>query len=156
MSQRMGTTFPSDIHVRLSEEHARIRVALAQIEAMATGPADLPADQCAVKLASALSRLALLLASHNANEEAALRPLLAQTDAWGADRIEEMVKDHVAEHAELRAMIAPLKDLTDLARLRQASLDLVIHLREHLEAEERAFLNRRVLRDDVVTSGEAG
>lgn len=152
----MAPTFPSDIHVRLSEEHARIRVSLAQIEAMASGPLDTPVDQAAISLASALSRLALLLASHNANEEAALRPLLSQTDAWGPDRVEEMIRDHVAEHAALRALIDPLKDLTDLPRLRAASLSLVAALREHLESEERAFLNRRVLRDDVVTSGEAG
>lgn len=150
----MVMTFPSDIHLRLSEEHARIRVSLAQIEAMARGPLDVAADQAAVGLASALSRLALLLASHNANEEAALRPLLAQTDAWGPDRIDEMIRDHIAEHAALRAMIDPLKNLTDVRRLREASLALVGALREHLESEERAFLNRRVLRDDVVTSGE--
>lgn len=152
----MSATFPSDVHMRLSEEHARIRVALAQIEARAGSPPDGPAAQAAIDLASQLSRLALLLAAHNANEEAALRPLLIQTDAWGADRIEEMIKDHVAEHAALRAMIEPLKNLTDLDRLRRSSLDLVAEIRGHLEAEERGFLNRKVLRDDVVTGGEGG
>jgi iron-sulfur cluster repair protein YtfE (RIC family) len=143
----MGMTPPSDIRLRLSEEHARIRVSLAQIEAMAREPHDdVSSEQASVSLASALSRLALLLASHNANEEAALRPLLAQTESWGPDRIEEMVEEHVAEHAALRAMIAPLKDLTDLARLRRSSLELVLLLREHLESEERSFLNPHVLR----------
>jgi iron-sulfur cluster repair protein YtfE (RIC family) len=151
----MAPTFPSDIHLRLTEEHARIRVSLAQIEALAAAPPDGPGEEAALSLASALSRLALLLASHNANEEAALRPLLAQTEAWGPDRIEEMIADHVAEHAALRAMIAPLKDLTDLPRLRRSSLDLVAHLRDHLESEERAFLNRRVLCDDDLASEEA-
>lgn len=143
----MVMSVPGDIHLRLSEEHARIRVSLAQIEAMAREPADdVSSERAALSLASALSRLALLLASHNANEEAALRPLLAQTDTRGPDRIEEMVEDHVAEHAALRAMIAPLKDLTDVERLRRSSLELVLLLREHLESEERAFLNPRVLR----------
>jgi iron-sulfur cluster repair protein YtfE (RIC family) len=152
----MALTRPSDVHLRLTEEHARIRVSLAQIEAMAREPPEGSPEPAAIALASALSRLALLLASHNANEEAALRPLLAQSDAWGPERVDEMMRDHVAEHAELRAMIEPLKDLADLPRLRAASLALVSGLREHLESEERAFLNRRVLRDDIVTSGEAG
>lgn len=150
----MVTTFPSDVHARLSEEHARIRVLLAQIGGLAEGPAAGPCDQTVVELAALLSRLALVLAAHNANEEAALRPLLAQTDAWGPERVDEMIKDHVAEHAALRAMIAPLKDLTDVEGLRRTSRDLVARLREHLEDEERGFLNPRVLRDDVVTVGE--
>jgi iron-sulfur cluster repair protein YtfE (RIC family) len=150
----MASPFPTDILLRLGEEHARIRVSLAQIEAMAREPVDGPRDQAAVALASALSRLALLLASHNANEEAALRPLLSQTDAWGPTRVEEMARDHAQEHAALRAMLEPLKDLCDLERLQQSSLELVHHLRDHLETEERSFLNRRVLHDDLVTSGE--
>lgn len=145
----MGITFPSEVHARLAEEHAKIRVLLDQIEALAVGPAE-----GVVELAALLSRLALVLAAHNANEEAALRPLLAETDAWGPDRIEAMIADHVAEHAALRGMIEPLKDLTDAAGLRRSAADLVAHLRAHLEAEERAFLNPKVLRDDVITVGE--
>ncbi|HVV82474.1 MAG TPA: hemerythrin domain-containing protein [Kofleriaceae bacterium] len=151
----MATTFPSDVHLRLSEEHARIRVMLAQIEAKAAA-AEETGERAAIELASLLSRLAVLLAAHNANEEAALRPLLAQADAWAAERVDAMVHDHVAEHAALRAMIEPLKDLLDLDRLRTSALVLVAHLRDHLEGEERAFLNRKVLHDDLVTSGEDG
>jgi len=146
----MGITFPSEVHARLAEEHAKIRALLAQIESLAVGPV----EEGVVELAALLSRLALVLAAHNANEEAALRPLLAETDAWGPDRIEAMVADHVAEHTALRGMIEPLKDLTDAAGLRRSAADLVAHLRAHLEAEERAFLNPKVLRDDVITVGE--
>jgi iron-sulfur cluster repair protein YtfE (RIC family) len=151
----MGTIVPGDVLVRLSEEHARIRVSLAQIEAMAAGPIDGPRDRAAVALASALSRLALLLASHNANEEAALRPLLAQTGAGASGRLDEMLLEHVKEHEALRAMLEPLKDLTDLTRLRAASLALVAGLREHLDSEERGFLDPRGLPDAAITSGEA-
>ena len=50
--------------------------------------------------------------------------------------------------------LAPLKDLTDVDGLWRTSIALVAHLRAHLEAEERGFLNPRVLRDDVITVGE--
>lgn len=150
----MVMTFPSDVHARLAQEHARLRVLLAEIGALADGPLEGPSEQTVVDLAALLSRLALLLAAHNASEEAALRPLLALTDAWGPERIDEMVKDHIAEHAALRGMIAPLKDLTDVAGLRRSSAELVALLRDHLEEEERTFLNARVLRDDCVTVSE--
>ena len=147
----MATTFPSDVHARLAEEHARIRALLGQISALADGPMDTGSEHAVVDLAALLSRLALVLAAHNANEEAALRPLLALTDAWGPERTDEMIKDHVAEHAALRAMIAPLKDLTDVEGLRRTSCELVRLLRAHLDDEERGFLNAKVLRDDCVT-----
>jgi Hemerythrin HHE cation binding domain len=148
--------FPSDLHAMLSEQHARIRGLLDDLDRLALGPVVASEHGVAVGLAALLSRLARIVAAHNASEEAALRPLLAQTDAWGPERVEAMIADHVAEHAALRAMIEPLHHLTDVERLRGSAAELAVRLRGHLDAEERTFLNPRVLRDDLVTVGEIG
>ncbi len=149
-------TFPSHVHAMLADQHDRIRGLLDEIERLASDPAAEARPDLAIELAAVLSRLARVVAAHNASEEAALRPLLAETDAWGPDRVEHMMADHVAEHAALRGMIEPLQGLTDVVRLRQSAAELATRLRGHLEAEEQAFLNPRVLRDDVVTLGESG
>jgi len=141
----MAATLPSDLHAKLTDEHRRVRVLLDDIDALTSSP-ELDAEA----LAQRLSRLAVLLASHNANEEAALRPLLEESDSFGPQRVEQMLRDHVAEHAALRALLEPIRNLADTSELIGAARILVAALRDHLEAEEAGFLNERVLHDDLV------
>jgi hypothetical protein len=88
-----------------------------------------------------VTALRIAFDEHNHVEERALRPVLLDADWLGAVRVSRMVEEHVEEHraihrqlhtgagSELRAVLASL--------------------REHLETEERYFLSRKVLRDNL-------
>ena len=142
---RPSVELPSHVYARLAAEHARIRAAIVELEQLCV---ELDAER-AVELATRLSRFAVLIASHNANEEAALRALLSTVDAFGPERVERMIGDHAAEHTAMRQMLVPLGKL-DPVPLAAGTRHLIDVVRRHLEEEERSFLNPRVLRDDVV------
>jgi hypothetical protein len=78
-----------------------------------------------------------------------LEPLLRELDAWGSERIEEMVDEHRAEHAALRAALAQ----PEHAVLARRIPELVKELRDHMALEEGSFLSPDVLTDDIVTTG---
>lgn len=87
-----------------------------------------------------LARLRAAFEAHNLFEEQLLRPVLLESDEFGAVRVDRMVDDHVHEH---RAMAHRL-GAPAVAELR----DVIETLRAHLEAEERYLLTARVLRED--------
>jgi hypothetical protein len=79
---------------------------------------------------------------HNQFEERVLTRVLLDAEWLGAVRVSRMVEDHIEEHRAIRR---------DLATGPTAELRAVLSsLREHLETEERYFLSRKVLRDDLV------
>ena len=79
--------------------------------------------------------------AHNQFEERLLRPLLIDMDWMGAVRVSRMIEDHVEEHRTMRAGLVA----TPTSELR----GVLANLRDHLASEERYFLSRRVLRDDL-------
>lgn len=96
-------------------------------------------------LIDAIATLRHTFDAHNQFEERLLHPLLMDADWSGAVRVSRMVEDHVEEHQAIRRAIDPALGNTTTAALR-AVLD---SLRDHLDSEERGFLSRRVLRDDL-------
>jgi len=79
--------------------------------------------------------------AHNQFEEQILHPLLLDADWSGAVRVSRMVEDHVEEHRAMRRGLGA----SPTAELR----DVLAGLRDHLASEERHFLSRKVLRDDL-------
>lgn len=116
----------------LLTQHASIR---ALIEACAE-------LESTADLERALARLRLAFDEHNRYEEAVLRPILGDVDAFDEVRLERMLDDHVAEHGALADGMA----MSSPAALRA----LLATLRDHLAMEERYFLSPRVVRDDLV------
>lgn len=82
-----------------------------------------------------VTRLRLAFEAHNRYEETLLRPVLLQSHS--AQKMEELLADHVAEHRSMR---------TDLASSETAMLRQVIeNMRSHLEIEERYLLAAQAL-----------
>ena len=124
----------------LLAEHEVLRERMTRCEHLA---ADLDAGHIVLtQLLREVARLRIAFDAHNRHEEQFLRPVLGALDAFGDVRLDRMVTDHVAEHRLVRAGL----DSTVTDELRR-TLD---RLRHHLEAEERAFLSPKVLRDDLV------
>jgi hypothetical protein len=133
---------PSVIRAQLLEDHECIRALLAQIEIAAEKlEAGLPFAPA--RFADALGRLRRALDAHNTVEERYLFGLLAQVDAWGPIRRDQMLNEHVEEHLDLL-------DALELADARSARA-LVARLRKHMAHEEATFLAATVLRDDTVS-----
>jgi hypothetical protein len=130
---------PSEVLAALSRQHADLRERISQCEQLADRyDADLlePAQ-----LLREVAALRVAFDDHNQFEERALAPVLLDADWLGAVRTARMVEDHVEEHCALRRGL----DISTASELRA----VLASLREHLEAEERYFLTRKVLRDDL-------
>lgn len=135
---------PSQARAHLLAEHAKLRAALARAERIAAEA--LAGATVAVQLHEVLQQCRDLFAAHNESEERLLGPILLQDPAWGQARIDRMLEEHRAEHAEMRAALTGTDN--DVAA-RVADLRELIEA--HMDAEERTFLSRAVLRDDVVS-----
>jgi len=100
-------------------------------------------------LVTAVRLLADLVRRHNQREEQLLRDLIPTVDAWGEARAELMTDEHVREHGAIHgALLGMTRTPSEFAG---AGMRLLFdQMLDHMAREERAFLNERVLRDDVV------
>jgi hypothetical protein len=89
-----------------------------------------------------VARLRIAFDAHNRFEEQLLRPMLLDADWMGAVRASVMVEEHIEEHRSMRQQMGS----PTTSELRT----VIASLRAHLQAEERSFLSRKVLRDDLV------
>jgi hypothetical protein len=123
----------------LSRQHADLRERIARCDQLAD---DLDAGLLdPSQLLREVSALRNAFDEHNQFEERVLRPVLLDADWLGAVRVARMVDNHVEEHRAIRREL----DTGTAAELRA----VLASLREHLETEERYFLTRKVLRDDL-------
>jgi len=95
------------------------------------------------QLVREVARLRLAFDAHNQFEEQLLRPVLLDADWFGEVRVARMIEQHVEEHRSMRAQLS--SSVTSELR------EVIAHLRAHLAEEERHFLSKRVLRDDLIT-----
>jgi iron-sulfur cluster repair protein YtfE (RIC family) len=131
---------PSHALAELAAQHARLRDAIARCEDLAD---DVDAgDADPARLLGEVVALRTAFDAHNLFEEQLLRPVLLDADWLGAVRVSRMVEDHVEEHRSMRREL----DRTTTSDLRA----VLASLRAHLTSEERYFLTRKVLRDDLV------
>lgn len=135
---------PSQARTHLLSEHKELRAVLARAERIAAEA--LAGAPVAGQLHQVLQQCRDLFAAHNESEERLLGPILLQDPAWGQARFDRMFEEHRAEHAEMRAAMTG-DDREVAARV----ADFREMIEAHMDAEERTFLSRAVLRDDVVS-----
>lgn len=128
-----------DLRKTLLEQHAEIRRLAASVEE------GLGQGLAAPELAKRLVALGEAVETHNAAEEATLKPILEYIDAWGPQRVETLAGEHRAEHEEVLAQIDPAR-ATDAAHLRH----LIAALLAHMGQEEKLLLTEKLLRDDII------
>lgn len=123
----------------LCAQHAELRRLMARCEELAD---EVDAGGSSPEeLVHQVAQLRLAFDAHNQFEERLLRPLLIDQDWMGAVRVSRMIEDHVEEHRAMRAglVASPTSELRGV----------LASLQEHLTTEERYFLSRKVLRDDL-------
>jgi len=105
------------------------------------------------RLLELVDRLADGLEAHNRYEEQLLEPLLREADVWAPERIAQMLEHHRNEHAmlvaEWRRLTRAGESLGDLAT---SVYGVANSLYQHMDLEEREYLNPRLLRDDLVAT----
>jgi hypothetical protein len=130
---------PGQLLAALARQHADLRARIALCEQLADRfDADLVEPALLLREVTALRAA---LEDHNRFEERALGSILLDADALGAARTARMVEDHVEEHRALRRDL----DLGKASELRA----VLAGLRRHLEDEERYFVIRSRLSDDL-------
>jgi iron-sulfur cluster repair protein YtfE (RIC family) len=130
---------PSQALDALAAQHADLRERIDRCEEIAD---QVDAGTGAVSdLLGEVAQLRAAFDEHNQFEEAVLEPLMLDADWLGAVRVSRMVEDHVEEHRAMRHGLAA----TPTGELR----GVLASLRDHLVTEERNFLSRKVLRDDL-------
>ncbi len=131
---------PSHALAELDAQHGRLRDMIARCADLADG-----VDAGQVEPAQLLGEVVALRGAfdaHNQFEEQLLRPVLLDADWMGAVRVSRMVEDHVEEHRSMRRELQS----TTTAELRAVLASLLAHL----ASEERYFLTKKVLRNDLV------
>lgn len=134
---------PASALAELTEQHARLREQIARCDELADA---LDAGEIGpTQLLREVARLRLAFDAHNKFEEQLLRPVLLDAEWMGAVRVSRMVEDHVEEHRAMRNAMRGAAGSETTSELR----GVLANLRAHLENEERYFLTRKVLRDDL-------
>jgi len=129
----MGWT-AAEAREKIGEEHARVRMLLAEAERLSDG-------RTPRAFVEAIVSLRRFLALHNFNEEALLLPLLENGGPRSSKLAQRMIEEHKAEHIALRNLLSS----NDPDELAGALPDLATKLRHHLAEEERTFLDTRLL-----------
>jgi len=115
------------------------------------------------ELRARVTELARALQEHNRREEALLGEILPTIDAWGQVRREIMDEQH-AEHGQLIAALVSPDTSGGAAHGRDSStiplppgdflLATLARVLDHMEREEKAFLNEALLRDDGIVTDQ--
>ena len=141
---------PSEIRLRILDDHQTIRGMLLSLERAALGVSD-GESQLAGPMRLEGEVLLEHLLEHMSWEDRHLRPALVEADAWGRERAERLDRDHREQRDLLRYALASVEDQSRPALvIARQLIDLVRLLREDMEDEERLLVNDKVLRDDVV------
>lgn len=124
------------IRRNLLSQHENLRQLMKVLEEALAGGDEVATSQAVTTLHDTCQ-------AHNAFEEAVLVPILRDIDAWGPERVKQMLDDHSDEHEVLLKLLVPTSSPQKLR-------DALGKLRAHMENEEATNLAEIVLRDDTV------
>lgn len=143
---------PSEIRLRILEEHQQLRELLDEIERAATkAPEHDPQKEAEDTLRAAAARLHEVLTRHLELEEKILVPALRDADGFGPARVEELLTEHEEQRADLEFAIGrAARSLGSYEHVRTHLLRLCERLREDMTHEEDEFLSKDLLRDDII------
>lgn len=142
----MSTTNVALRQVLLSQ-HAHLRETIARAQQAAREL--LLKSGSVANLQAAVEALESELRAHLADEEALLEPVLATIDAWGPVRLGLLRAEHAHQRAILAVLSGP-RAWPAASLVAQRTISLCADVLADMEAEEREFLDEKVLHDDLV------
>lgn len=139
----------------LLDQHAELRRQMDSCEQAMDQAATMPQVSRA-QLAVRVAELSRMLAEHNAIEERLLEPVLVDSDSFGEVRADLMNEQHRSEHRSMLSALEAAVSHDDFDDAMASVRAIVAELRQHMQHEERYYLNRRVVRDDIVSVDSMG
>jgi acetoin utilization protein AcuB len=148
-----GAARPSQIRARILAEHQVLASMYAEVEQLAAQVVDGDGDgDAGIALRASCRSLYRTLQRHIEIENAVLGPALRDTDAFGQQRADGLLREHERQQSVLAAALATLDAAAPLAIARDCR-QLIRELRADMAEEERALLDADLLKDDVVAVG---
>jgi hypothetical protein len=142
---------PSDVRIRILQDHDRLRQYLSDLEAAVEAMLLDAADEA--RVAELVRNLQVELSRHTELEDTILAPALMEIDAWGAVRSKQLLAHHQTQRRE----IGELSNLFDAHLghhdIAQVISRLILDVRHDMAHEERDLLSADLLRDDVIAVG---
>lgn len=142
-----------EIRIELLGQHATLRRMIEEIQGIIRRSKDALGSELDSELRARVHEVAEALREHNVREDELLREILPTIDAWGSVRKEMMDEQH-AEHGQFTAALAAAETWIDPVRSRETVLATLARVVEHMDREEKAFLNETLLRDDAVVADQ--
>src|SRR4029079_19748891 len=102
-------------------------------------------ESVTAELDQALAALRDEFADHNQMETAVIGELLHGPAPWGAQMVDRMLEEHLAEHAAFWGLLSGTR-----AAVAERSCDMAEHVDARMAAEERRFCSTMTLREDVI------
>jgi hypothetical protein len=145
---------PSQIRSELLGQHQSLRTMMDETKreaerCVAGHEAIRPLKRCLCELANALRM-------HNLREEELLGDVLPDSDAWGKERAETMLDEHVREHEMVYATLLTFGAFADrepacvVEPAVATVLELIARIASHMEHEEEAYLAEDVLTESTI------
>lgn len=137
----------TEIRKELLDQHASLKRLAAKVRDLAEGPSG---ENARDELSGLLHELGDGIDAHNAREEHLLGEVLPTLDAWGPERTARMDNHHREEHREIAEQIRAAAGSSEFAAAMDTALPAIEKLMAHMHEEEKEFLGKDLLRDDVI------
>lgn len=145
---------PSEVRAEILAEHTRLRQHLDALESMADRLA--AGDAVSAEAKAAAEQLDRELRARVRHEEQILVPALAEADAFGAARVDDLHREQQELDEALAALMREIAVAPGAVELESRLRELVRRVREDLAREEKRHLSPNVLKDSVVTGAFGG
>jgi len=153
MDDATQTERPSEVRMRVLDEHRRLRKSLLELQALASATADGRVRMS--DLRESACALFVQVADHLAAEDEFFLPRVAEVPGNGPQLAERMRTEHDEQRRALRAMVDRTRSENERTLL--AELDeFVVRTCRDLAAEEQLALQIEQLRDDVIAIDQFG
>jgi iron-sulfur cluster repair protein YtfE (RIC family) len=140
---------PSEVRRRVLRDHQSLCQRVEQVESLAEeviGGGQAPDGLC-----EATGELLRALTDHMSWEDRHLVPALRDADAWGPERVARFEAEHLQQRTQLAELLEGLEDRSQPPQaLAHRVLEWLSDLHADMDEEESAFLDRDLLRDDVI------
>jgi hypothetical protein len=152
IKETVSIFFPAAARERVLDQHQGLRELLRQSLEVATRglQADGPGRD---ELARLVHDLRARFKAHLAFEEHTLAPVLAHADAWGPERVDDLLDEHARQRAELDTLVEGVEADWEPENLALALRSLTTDLLLDMEEEERGILSASALQDQMLIVG---
>ena len=145
---------PSEVRRKVLSQHREIEQMLAELEAGVAQLGQGAVDAEQVKRAAYALRGILEL--HMNFEETHMVPAIVESDGFGPERARHLHEEHTQQRKEFDRLVDQIREASSHDDLAATVARLAGMLRVDIREEEEAYVNEKLLRDDLMPSDTFG